>query len=159
MQPYGATSCAFLTFMHMLRQQPSSPPPGPGCMCTRMPKYTRIHPHRPHHKALHWPTPKQNSTSTAQQHTKQMERKSRDLEPVRFTQLYYFISSSTHASSTFRGTTKLSGSMEFDVSLSSRAVSHFITLRPRLGTMAIPLAAVVERNSLMAKHHGFSSTH
>lgn len=49
--------------------------------------------------------------------------------------------------------------MELAVSLRSRAVSHFITLSPRLGIMHIPLAAVVERNSLMAKHHGFSSTH
>ena len=64
-----------------------------------------------------------------------------------------------HPTHTFRGTTKLSGSMELDVSLRSLAVSHFITLRPRLGIMAIPLAAVVDRNSLMEKHHGFSSTH
>lgn len=59
----------------------------------------------------------------------------------------------------FLGTTKLRGSTELDVSFSRRAVSHFFTFTPRFGIIAMPLAAVVDRNSLMEKQKGCSSTH
>ena len=51
------------------------------------------------------------------------------------------------------------GSMLPPVSLSILAVSHFMMSSPRLGTIAMPLAAVVDLNSEIAKHQGFSSTH
>lgn len=50
------------------------------------------------------------------------------------------------------------GSTDVVVSLRSRAVSHFITSRPRLGTSAQPLHGVVERYSEMGKMKGASST-
>lgn len=59
---------------------------------------------------------------------------------------------------TLRGTMKLRGSTELDVSLSRRVVSHLSTSRPLLGTMATPLDGTVERYSEMGKMKGASST-